>query len=415
MELQAAVKKQAVMRSSFIKIFNTTSQLLHTESEGEIDLITVKVNQEILYGKILELSTLDERVFDLMLATGVEKEELEGEISGSDVYKTKYDTLNIVSLMEFLRKEVAQEELISIATKRFKIDSCCDSRVMVPGGSEMETSIAIVAVLGGHVAKSCKMTCVVCDAKHIPLKCPKLEIVKIETQGKSLQDNEEKALANHSFSDTLLQTLIVRIKGKTYDSSLTLVQTQLHHQDEFTDNDCVNSVLFQDVLVFSIGACGLGIGETKEQRKKEDDGIKEYVKNFTPNDGHYLPKRPVLKEQGTTKVRPVFDAFCKIPHGPSLNGNLEEEPNIIVAIPPLLLWFRLKHVGVIADIEKAFLQISFSERDRDTVALTEKTTIPRLEFLATTIATRLSSKAAGNLGIDELDFQFWSDYTTVIN
>ncbi|KAJ8894689.1 hypothetical protein PR048_007354 [Dryococelus australis] len=84
-ELQTAVKKRVVMRSSFTKIFNSTSQLLHTGSGGEIDLITIQANQAIVHGKISELSTLEECVSDLMLLAGVKKDELEGELSGSDV------------------------------------------------------------------------------------------------------------------------------------------------------------------------------------------------------------------------------------------------------------------------------------------------------------------------------------------
>ncbi|KAJ8871943.1 hypothetical protein PR048_028283 [Dryococelus australis] len=72
-----------------------TSQLLYTGSEDEIDLITIKTNQEILHGKISEFSTLHECVFDLMLAAGVHENELGGELSGSDVYKTRYATLCI--------------------------------------------------------------------------------------------------------------------------------------------------------------------------------------------------------------------------------------------------------------------------------------------------------------------------------
>jgi len=38
---------------------------------------------------------------------------------------------------------------------------------------------------------------------------------------------------------------------------------------------------------------------------------------------HYLPHRPVVKESGTTKVRPVFDASARERGQPSLNQCLE--------------------------------------------------------------------------------------------
>ena len=37
------------------------------------------------------------------------------------------------------------------------------------------------------------------------------------------------------------------------------------------------------------------------------------------DEGHYLPHRPVVKESGTTRVRPVFDASARERGQPSLN------------------------------------------------------------------------------------------------
>ncbi|KAJ8874436.1 hypothetical protein PR048_025285 [Dryococelus australis] len=85
------------------------------------------------------------------------------------------------------------------------------------------------------------------------------------------------------------------------------------------------------------------------------------------NEGYYQPYRPVLKDHGTTKVTPVFDTSSRIPPNPSLNDCLEERSNLIESIPHLILWFRVKPIGVIADIKKASLQIDLSERDRDFV------------------------------------------------
>jgi len=81
--------------------------------------------------------------------------------------------------------------------------------------------------------------------------------------------------------------------------------------------------------------------------------------------GHYLPHRPVVKEGGTTRVRPVFDASAKERGQPSLNQCLEKGMNQIEIIPTLLLRFRLHRIGIIADIRKAFLQISLCQEDRD--------------------------------------------------
>ncbi|KAF2888439.1 hypothetical protein ILUMI_17734, partial [Ignelater luminosus] len=65
--------------------------------------------------------------------------------------------------------------------------------------------------------------------------------------------------------------------------------------------------------------------------------------------GHYRPHRHVLKENSTTRLRPVFDASAKSKNGVSLNQCLETE----------------KEIRVISDIEQEFLQISITPRDRN--------------------------------------------------
>ncbi|KAF2886826.1 hypothetical protein ILUMI_19347 [Ignelater luminosus] len=81
--------------------------------------------------------------------------------------------------------------------------------------------------------------------------------------------------------------------------------------------------------------------------------------------GHYLPHRHVLKENSTTRLRPVFDASAKSKNGVFLNQCLETDPNLIELIPSILLRFREKEIAVISDIEIAFLQISITPRDRN--------------------------------------------------
>jgi len=81
---------------------------------------------------------------------------------------------------------------------------------------------------------------------------------------------------------------------------------------------------------------------------------------------HYLPHRPVVKnESNTTRIRPVFDASSRVKNHPSLNHCLEKGPNLIELIPKCLLRFRLHKIGVTSDIKKAFMQIEVHPRDRD--------------------------------------------------
>ncbi|UYV83459.1 hypothetical protein LAZ67_23001100 [Cordylochernes scorpioides] len=59
-----------------------------------------------------------------------------------------------------------------------------------------------------------------------------------------------------------------------------------------------------------------------------------------------------------------FDASCKTKGGWSLNDCLAKGPNLLELIPDIMLKFRLYKIGVVADIEKAFLQISVTKEDR---------------------------------------------------
>ena len=80
---------------------------------------------------------------------------------------------------------------------------------------------------------------------------------------------------------------------------------------------------------------------------------------------HYLPHRAVIREdKNTTKVRVVYDASAK-GSGPSLNDCLHTGPSLNTLIFDILVRFRTYKVAMIADIEKAFLNISISPEHRD--------------------------------------------------
>ncbi|GFW77336.1 integrase catalytic domain-containing protein [Trichonephila clavipes] len=93
--------------------------------------------------------------------------------------------------------------------------------------------------------------------------------------------------------------------------------------------------------------------------------IIEEVNDYKENFVHYLPHRPVIKENSTSKISPVFDASARTKGSPSLNDCLEKGPNFIEVIPTILNRFRKYKIGVISDIEKAFLWIGVREQDRD--------------------------------------------------
>jgi len=62
----------------------------------------------------------------------------------------------------------------------------------------------------------------------------------------------------------------------------------------------------------------------------------------------------------------VFDASSST-NGPSLNDCLHPGPSLTTTLFGVLLRFRAKNIGLVADLEKAFNQIILNKKDRDFV------------------------------------------------
>eukprot|EP00794_Sanderia_malayensis_P019302 gene19302-biopygen16181 len=106
--------------------------------------------------------------------------------------------------------------------------------------------------------------------------------------------------------------------------------------------------------------------EINTQQNKE--GIIEEVTELeTERKVHYLPHRAVVRESvETTKIRVVYDASYKArKSGVSLNDCLHVGPSLTPMIFDLLMRFRMNHIALVGDIEKAFLNIKIHEEDRD--------------------------------------------------
>ena len=87
-------------------------------------------------------------------------------------------------------------------------------------------------------------------------------------------------------------------------------------------------------------------------KEYEENQIIEKVSSIEvtgPGDVHYLPRRPVVRDdRETTKIRIVFDALAKS-SGPSLNECLYPGPNMLSHIFDILLRFRSKKIGILSD------------------------------------------------------------------
>lgn len=80
---------------------------------------------------------------------------------------------------------------------------------------------------------------------------------------------------------------------------------------------------------------------------------------------HYLPHHTVIRrDRETTKLRIVYDASCKS-SGASLNDCLFTGPSLSQKIVDIIVRFRTRREAFVGDIEKAFLNVSVAEEDRD--------------------------------------------------
>ncbi|XP_075542185.1 uncharacterized protein LOC142576096 [Dermacentor variabilis] len=113
--------------------------------------------------------------------------------------------------------------------------------------------------------------------------------------------------------------------------------------------------------------------------REYDACIRDYIekgyaepasKDYGTSEGpvYYMPHQAVVRrESQTTKLRVVFDASSSAKNRLSLNNVLESGPNLNPELIDLLINFRTYNIAIVADIEKAFLQISLSESDRNAV------------------------------------------------
>lgn len=85
------------------------------------------------------------------------------------------------------------------------------------------------------------------------------------------------------------------------------------------------------------------------------------------NNVHYLPHHGVVrKDKATTKLRVVYNGSATTASRTrSLNDCLLTGPNYIPHLFNILVKFRVNPVGLVADIEKAFLMVGIDEVDRD--------------------------------------------------
>jgi len=99
-----------------------------------------------------------------------------------------------------------------------------------------------------------------------------------------------------------------------------------------------------------------------------EKGFAEEVPEQGNEDGivRYLPHRAVLRaDKKTTKCRIVFDASVREEGGVSVNDCVLSGPTLQPILSSVLIRFRTHRIGLMAHVEKMFLQVKLATKDQD--------------------------------------------------
>ncbi|GFX40583.1 integrase catalytic domain-containing protein [Trichonephila clavipes] len=143
------------------------------------------------------------------------------------------------------------------------------------------------------------------------------------------------------------------------------------HTQELNDNFSLAEKCVKSLTRRFIRDPTLYIQYSEILKEYESQGIIERVlETEKPTDRavFYLPHQAVFHQESlTTKMRIVFDASSHEDGQPSLNDCIWSGGNLNPNIFHLIISFRLNTIAITADIERAFLQISLRDEDRDAV------------------------------------------------
>ncbi|GFS99904.1 retrovirus-related Pol polyprotein from transposon TNT 1-94 [Trichonephila clavipes] len=190
-----------------------------------------------------------------------------------------------------------------------------------------------------------------------------------ESQGFSdLSEQQEALMVEVTIPNCYKQAIRSRDASKWHDAMDKEING---HTQELNDNFSVAEKRVKSLTRRFIRDPTLYIQYSKILKEYESQGIIERVlETEKPTDRavFYLPHQAVFRQESlTTKMRIVFDASSHEDGQPSLNDCIWSGGNLNPNIFHLIISFRLNTIAITADIERAFLQISLRDEDRDAV------------------------------------------------
>ncbi|GFV90850.1 integrase_H2C2 domain-containing protein [Trichonephila clavipes] len=240
-----------------------------------------------------------------------------------------------------------------------------------------------------HIAKFCKqfVRCLACGKAHSVILCPGMGSKMESPTGRSVVNNLQIITVRQICTrEVALMTLWVRIAGiKRHKNEqtapkqiylLTVIAMVKFLQDRKENGRyCVglpwlgssvelpSNFQVEEKRLFGIPRKLRSLHKYEEYDGVFKEWLEEGVIEMVPDreltfKGHYLPHHQAFKPDSVTiKIRPVFDASCKVGRSTFLNDCLVKGSNLIEEIPSILLRSREKCSGVTSDIQRTFLQI----------------------------------------------------------
>ncbi|VDI17558.1 Hypothetical predicted protein [Mytilus galloprovincialis] len=202
-----------------------------------------------------------------------------------------------------------------------------------------------------ELAVHTRKPCIYCGESHSPNTCMKIVDQKARLEILKQKKACFNCLGNHRVTDSKLPW---KDDHKPLPSNIDIARRRTENVVRRHSND-----------PFLLRKYGENINDQKKRFIERIDNPTTSTKH-----AHYIPHHSVKKDSVTTPIRIVYDCSCRLSQDtPSLNDCLRKEPPILNDISTLLMRFRDTRCAVVTDIEKAFLQITLDEKDRDMTRL----------------------------------------------